>query len=128
MADPALLTAHLLDLFRGPLRDVRFPDADGERLAAALASEAAAAEAVMHAEASLEAARGALADARRSVTQQTERTLAYARVYAADRPELRAALDAVPTATPTRRGPGRPRKSSKKPETKTEVLELSAAE
>ena len=39
---------------------------------------------------------------------RSERALAYARVYALERPELRAAIEAV--AEPVRRGPGRPRK------------------
>lgn len=104
------LTVHLLDLFQGPLRDVRFPDADGERLGAAVEAAAAANEALARAEAAVEAARNVLADKQRVVAQETERTLAYARVYAAERPDLRAALEAVTTRPPTRRGPGRPRK------------------
>lgn len=106
------LTVHLLDLFQGPLRDVRFPDADGERLAAAVEAAGAASDALARAEAAVEAARAVLSDKQRVVAQETERTLAYARIYAADRPDLRAALDAVPTRSPTRRGPGRPRKAA----------------
>ena len=106
------LTVHLLDLFQGPLRDVRFPDADGERLGAAVEAAGAANEALAHAEAAVEAARVVLADKQRIVVQETERTLAYALIYAAERPELRAALDAVPARSATRRGPGRPRKTA----------------
>jgi hypothetical protein len=129
------LTVHLLDLFQGPLRDIRFPDADGERLGAAVDAAATANEALARAEAALEAARGVLADKQRIVAQETERTLAYARVYAAERPELRAALDAVTIRTPTRRGPGRPRKvtaaasdATESTEESTEVTLATAAE
>ena len=109
------VTAHLLDLFQGPLRDVRFPDADGDRLAAAVEAAGAANDALARAEVAVEAARLVLTEKQRVVAQETERTLAYARIYAADRPDLRAALDAVPTPivrAPTRRGPGRPRKTA----------------
>lgn len=112
------VTAHLLDLFQGPLRDVRFPDADGERLGAAVEAAGAANEALTRAEAAVEAARVVLTDKQRVVAHETERTLAYARIYAADRPDLRAALDAVATSViraPTRRGPGRPRKTASGP-------------
>ena len=110
------LTRHLLDLFHGPLRDVRFPDADGERLGAAVDAAVAASEAVVRAEAALEIARGTLLDQQRVVAQETDRALAYARVYAADRPEVRAALEAVTSRPVTaKRGPGRPRKITPPP-------------
>ncbi len=106
-------TTQLLELFHGPLRDVRFPDADGERLLAAVEVAQIAHDAVARAELAVETARTALAEKERAIAQETDRALAYARVYAADRPDLRAALDMV-TATigagkPSRRGPGRPR-------------------
>jgi hypothetical protein len=119
------LTVHLLDLFQGALRDVRFPDADGERLGAAVDAAAAANEALLRAEAEVEAARKVVIEKQRIVAQETERTLAYARVYAADRPDLRAALDAVTTRAPARRGPGRPRKTAIPT---TEPAEATAAE
>lgn len=110
------LTRHLLDLFQGPLRDVRFPDADGDRLGAAVDAAVAAGEAVVRAEAALEIARGALLDQQRVVAQETDRALAYARVYAADRPDVRAALEAVTSRPATaKRGPGRPRKITAPP-------------
>jgi len=111
MSTPSTLTSQLLDLFQGPLRDVRFPDADGERLGAAVDAAVAAGEAVVRAEAALETARAALLEKERVVAHETDRALAYARVYAADRPDLRAAIEAA-TARPTtaKRGRGRPRK------------------
>jgi len=111
MSTPSTLTSQLLDLFQGPLRDVRFPDADGERLGAAVDAAVAAGEAVVRAEAALEAARAVLVEKERVVAHESDRALAYARVYAADRPDLRAAIDAA-TARPAtaKRGRGRPRK------------------
>ena len=126
MSSSSTLTSQLLDLFQGPLRDVRFPDADGERLGAAVDAAVAAAEAVVRAEAALETARAALVDKERVVATETDRALAYARVYAADRPDLRAAIDAA-TARPVtaKRGRGRPRKI---PLESTALDEVAAAE
>ncbi len=102
-------TRILVDLFQGPLRDVRFPDADAARLDTVVDAVTTANAAVARAEAELVAARESLAEKQRFLALETERTLAYVRVYAADRPDVRAALDA--TAKPksgARRG--RPRK------------------
>lgn len=103
-------TKGLLDLFHGPLRDVRFPDADVERLELAIVAARDAAVAVAHAEASLAAAREALADKERGIRAETERALAYVRVYATERPELRASLEAMTARAPAARR-GRPRKT-----------------
>jgi hypothetical protein len=102
------LTRHVLELFAGPLRDVRFPDADVEQLSRAVDEARCAHEALVRAQLSVDAAREALAEAQRGIGKQTERTVAYARIYAADRPELLASLDVVTEAP--RRGRGRPRK------------------
>src|SRR5688572_19371681 len=109
-------TQGLLDLFHGPLRDVRFPDADAERLESAIDAAREAAVAVAQAEASLAAAREALADRQRSIATETDRALAYVRVYAAERPELRASLDAMTSRAPAPRR-GRPRKARPAEET-----------
>ena len=103
-------TVELLDLFHGPLRDVRFPDADGDRLRAVVEDAIVASDAVTRAEAAVEAARAVLRENLATVAHETERALAYARVYAAERPELRATLDALGSASP-RRTPGRRRKA-----------------
>lgn len=91
-------TRTLLDLFQGPLKDVRFPDADAKRLEAAV-------DAVKRANAALALAEAELHAAKQTLAQETDRTMAYARIYAAQRPELRAVLD----AKPARRG--RPKKN-----------------
>ena len=103
-------TAHLLDLYRGPLRDIRFPDADEARLAAAIDTVAEARAALMRADLAVAAAAAVLRDKEHALAQETERTLAYARIFAADRPELAAALDAMPASHPQKRTRGRPRK------------------
>jgi hypothetical protein len=85
----------LLALFDGPLADVRFPDVDGATLREQVASVDAAVKDV-------EAAAAAWAEAKRTVDarleallQKAQRTLAYARVYAEDKPELDAQLAAL---------------------------------
>jgi len=110
MVDLPPNTRNLLDMFHGPLRDVRFPDADADRLEAAIDAVNIAAVALAQAEAALAAAREALGEKQRLVTHETDRALAYVRVYAADRPDLRAALDAITSEPAARRGRGRPRK------------------
>jgi len=106
---PRSLAQDLLDLFAGPLRDVRFPDADGPRLSGAVEAERAAVGAVEEAEAALVAARADLAACARNVAAEAERALAYARVYAIDHPEVATAIGTLAAAR-TGRGPGRPRK------------------
>lgn len=109
----APLTRHLLELFAGPLRDVRFPDADVERLTLAVEETQAAHAALARAEEAVDAARKALVEKQQVVAKQTERTVAYARIYAADQPQLLASLEAL--STPPRRGRGRPKKESTVP-------------
>lgn len=111
-------TRSLLELFQGPLRDVHFPDAGAERLEASIDAVTRANDNVVRAETALAEAREDLAEKQRCVAHETERTLAYARIYAADRPELRTALDTVSMPSTTRRPVGRPRK------TKVESAEL----
>ena len=101
-------TRALLELFQGPLREVRFPDADAERLDSAVDAVKTASAAVARAEAELVAAREMLAEKQRTAAQETERALAYVRVYAADRPDIRDALEALTQRPTVRRG--RPRK------------------
>lgn len=101
-------TQRILELFSGPLRAVRFPDLDADTLTHAASAVEDARIAVASAEATLEAARRALVDSEDALERTSERALAYARVYALERPELRTAIEAV--AEPPRRGPGRPRK------------------
>lgn len=104
----APVTERVLELFRGPLKSVRFPDLDASTLDVVVSAVDDARIAVASAEASLEAARRALEEKEDALVRESERALAYAKIYAAERPELRDAIDAA--AEPVRRGPGRPRK------------------
>lgn len=85
----------LLALFDGPLSEVRFPEVDG----AALKEQAESVEAAVR---DVEAASQVWAEAKRAVDarlevllQKAQRALAYARVYAEDKPELDATLAAL---------------------------------
>lgn len=99
----------LLDLFEGPLRGVRFPEADGETIAAAADEVRKAQVALAAAQASLEAARAALTEREGELRKRATRALAYARIYAADRPDLLEAIDAVSSKKGARDAPKRPR-------------------
>jgi hypothetical protein len=110
-----------LDLFAGPLKAVRFPDLDAQTLTDAVESLQEATLAVVAAEASLEAAKRAQADKSEALDRACDRALAYARVYAIERPELR---EVIESAMPSKRASGRPRKSRRtKP---SEAVELAA--
>ena len=90
----------LLELFRGPLEAVSFPDVDGavleERCNALRAAEAE----VSGLFAALEAAQTKLSDERTALEKCAERGLAYARVFASDNEELVLKLDALSLGTP----------------------------
>ena len=110
------LTRGLVELFEGPLRDVRFPDADLDGLTRAIDEAKNARDALIRAELALQAARQCLDDQTALIARRTERGLAYARIYAAERPELLEAVEALAggatTAAPSRPR-GRPRKEKK---------------
>ena len=85
----------LLALFDGPLSSVTFPDVDGP----SLREQVASVDAAVH---EVEAAAAAWAEAKRNVDarlevllQKAQRALAYARIYAEDKPELDATLAAL---------------------------------
>ena len=85
----------LLALFDGPLANLSFPDVNGE----ALREQAASVDAAVR---EVEAAAAAWAEAKRQVDarlevllQKAQRALAYARIYAEDKPELDATLAAL---------------------------------
>ncbi|MFO0550553.1 MAG: hypothetical protein U0271_19315 [Polyangiaceae bacterium] len=82
-----------LELFRGPLRDVRFPDVDADSLEAVSTSALEAMSAVEAAERALEAARSQLAIKTREVIAKSELGLAYARIYARTDEALSRQLD-----------------------------------
>ena len=90
----------VLDLFRGALADVRFPDVDRSTIdrAALEQSEGALLDAqcaLEDAEAALERARAVVAEHTALLSAKTARALAYAKVFAEGDTELRERLDAI---------------------------------
>jgi len=100
----------VIDLFQGPLAEVRFADVDVSALASlARAAESAAAE-LAEQEARLGELRQMLADRQEALLLLAQRGLAYARVYAEQDEALTEQLSRInlPKAT-------KPRKASSKP-------------
>lgn len=151
--DPITPFAHgVLELFRGPLADVRFPDTDRvslEALAEACNDAQLEVEAL---EAALESARARTRGAQEALGDHASRALAYARVFAIGQAELEDAIASlrVPSKTEPRerdakatsssgqvegevvRRRGRPRKISGEPllsmDEPTELAAVGAAE
>jgi ElaB/YqjD/DUF883 family membrane-anchored ribosome-binding protein len=110
----------LLALFESELKSVKFPEVDGAVLAQAAQRARDGAEAVTRAEAALEVARGALAQAQESLLQKAHRAQAYARVFAEERPELAQRLEAIVLPRPRLRAtdsatPPAPRRRGRPP-------------
>src|SRR6478752_811488 len=100
----------VIDLFEGPLAEVRFADVDASALLSlARATEAAAADLAQH-EAQLSELRQSLADKQDALLVLAQRGLAYARVYAEHDEALSEQLSGInlPRAS-------KPRKASSKP-------------
>jgi hypothetical protein len=91
----------ILDAYAAVLAEVRFPDVDLGILESAAAAVAGRAADVQRARAALEAATAALDEATSTLRRHCERAAAYARVYAASRPELHAALAPILDASPS---------------------------
>jgi hypothetical protein len=101
-----------LDLFAEALPDVRFPDVSADLLNAKAEAVAARADAVREARDALAEAEAALATEKAGLTDLAGKALAYARVYAEGRPQLKERLDAIALggAEPAARKRGRPKK------------------
>lgn len=102
-------TYRLLELFRGELAEVRFPEVDHEVLEALASEVAAQHERVEALRAELARAEEQLATARTSLLERASQGLAYARLYAERHPELAIELAAIRLGVAARRG-RRPRK------------------
>ena len=72
----------VLELFQGPLADVRFADVDATGLASVAAEVESAAAAVARQEAQLSELRQSLSERQEALLLLAQRALAYARVYA----------------------------------------------
>ncbi|MFO0713145.1 MAG: hypothetical protein U0353_25035 [Sandaracinus sp.] len=102
LRDPISPFVHdVLELFEGPLGEVRFPDADRASLTQ-LADAANEAQCEVEAlEAALEAARARARAAQETLGDHASRALAYARVFAMGQPSLENAVSAVRTSART---------------------------
>ncbi len=107
--------AELLQLFETDLQGIAFPDVDASRLQQEVERCRTQAVAVDELAANLAAAREELASYQAGLKALGKKAIAYAKVYAADNPELRSKLEAM--GGDKRRGPrstkrdeqGRPR-------------------
>ncbi|AKF09471.1 hypothetical protein [Sandaracinus amylolyticus] len=89
------LAREILDLYRGPLTDVRFPDLDRAILETAEAELIEAQRTLEAAERALEAARAVVAERTATLTAKAQRGLSYAKVFTEDQPELRERVTAI---------------------------------
>lgn len=124
------VAARVLELFHGPLSEVRFPDVDRASLDADAAAVRDASQAVRDAEAALAAAKDALEVTQRALRDRAQRGLAYARIFAETRPDLATALGlgGAVTSTASEAAPVRRRRARKPAGEVTELLPDLAAE
>lgn len=99
----------VLELFEGPLAEVRFPQVDGESLAAQAAVVEQRRAHLLRALEAVQAARGELETEQQALLDQTRRAHAYASVFAVGDAELSERLagielDGRPLAPPKKRG------------------------
>lgn len=85
----------ILQLFQGPLSDVRFADVDAKGLSNLADEVERAATAVREQEAQLEQSRVALAQRQEALLSLAQRALAYAKVFAENDEALSASLNAI---------------------------------
>lgn len=109
----------VLELFARQLADVQFPGLDLSVLRREAEQVLAAQEEVDRIEAALEQARATVEERAQALTHLAHRALAYARIYAEDKPELKAEVAAISaprtvgsTDAPASKKRGRPRKTS----------------
>ncbi len=100
--------SELVELFRGPLAEVTFPNMDVGVLNAGVDRVRARNEEVERLRQALDAARDALEAERRALRDQARQAHAYAKVYATGNDELDASLDAI-VLDPPKRAPRKPR-------------------
>lgn len=98
----------LVELFKNELSAVTFPGVDGALLEQLIADVQKYTDAVNKAEAALEAARVSLRESEEVLTIKSQKALAYARVYAEDRPEIASKVDVVARIAGTSSGSSAP--------------------
>ncbi|UJR87083.1 hypothetical protein [Sandaracinus amylolyticus] len=89
------LAREILELYRGPLTEVRFPDLDRSILETAEGELIDAQRTLEAAERALEAARAVVAERTATLTAKAQRGLSYAKVFTEDQPELRERVTAI---------------------------------
>jgi hypothetical protein len=103
------LAREILELYRGPLAEVRFPDLDRAVLETSTDALVAAQRELEDAERALADAQAKLAERSAALLARAQRGLAYAQVFAQDQPPLLErllalrALSAAPTSSAARR-------------------------
>ena len=85
----------LVELFKNELSTVAFPGVDIAILEQLISDVQTYTDAVTKAEAALEAARTSLRETEETLTVKSQKALAYAKVYAEDKPEIAAKIDFV---------------------------------
>ena len=113
----------VLELFKGPLADVRFADVDAQGLESVAADVERAAVAVQEQEARLAALRLALVERQDALLSLAQRALSYARVYAEGDEALTTRLNAISLP----RVP-KPRKNARAPQAPTELPSDTASD
>lgn len=89
------LAREVIDLYRGPLSEVRFPELDRAVLDAAERELLDAQDALEAVELALQEARERVAEHVSALQKKAQLGLAYARVFAETRPELRESIDGL---------------------------------
>jgi hypothetical protein len=119
----------VLALFEGELAGVEFPEVGAQALASAVEERQARANELAAARAAAAAAESAMAESTQGLQRLAERAVAYAKVYAADNPELAAQLADIKLDTGRRaakRG-RKPKLSTPEAAESSEAAEPSAA-
>lgn len=101
----------LLQLFTTELAEVRFPEIDAASLSAHHLAVDEATLALEEAEQALARASATLADRKLALSQHSKRALAYVKIYAEERPELREQLESLLS---TRKGAAEPSEPKKR--------------
>jgi hypothetical protein len=115
----------VLDLFQGPLAELRFADVDAKKLESMAAEVDLAAVAVQEQEARLAALQLSLSERQDALLLLAQRALSYARVYAESDEALSAKLNAIslPRAIKSRKG-----ERARSPQAQSEVAVAAPAE
>jgi hypothetical protein len=122
------LARDVLELFRGPLEAVRFPDVDRAALDLGERELLDAQVALEEAELALERARAVVLERSGALAARAQRALAYARVFAEDDAALRERVSAIGGAPTAATAPAPRKRRSKKNEDGASLFAAGPAE